>query len=179
MKRDQHADTFEDEECYVEICREVDLVEELDEERCMGDIETLLSNKRCTDSEARDHVCCSPRDEKPGIPGGSATTRQDGSRQGHARIPAKQMGARLGGVTRPVDLWHGTGGTLGGGGEGNVGNSDVNGDTCDGGWESSELDGGRKIGKWRDCGSNGSDEKRKPYEERQQREERETSLEFR
>ena len=57
MKRDQHADTFEDEEAYVKILREVGLVEELDGRWRMGDIETLGSNKRCTDAEGRDHVC--------------------------------------------------------------------------------------------------------------------------
>ena len=71
---------------------------------CLGDIETLGSNKRCTDAEAA--ITCA------GQSLGSATTRRDGSRQGHARIPAKQMRVRFRGVTRPVDFWHGTGGTL-------------------------------------------------------------------
>ena len=107
MKRDQHADTFEDEEAYVKILREVGLVEELDGRWRMGDIETLGSNKRCTDAEGRDHVCWTFPEMKT-----QATTRRDGSRLGHTRIPEKEMRVRFGGVTRPVDLWHGTGGTL-------------------------------------------------------------------
>ena len=145
MKRDQHADTLEDEEAYVKILREVGPVEELDGRWRMGDIETLGSNKRCTDAETRSRVLDVLRDENPGIPGGSATTRRDGSRPGHTRIPEKEMRVRFGGK----------------GDEGKVGNSDEDGDTCDGGWESSELDGGGKIGRWRDRGSYGSDEKRK------------------
>ena len=54
---EQHADTFEDEEAYVDILREVGLVEELDEGWCMCDIETLGLNQRCSDAEGRDHVC--------------------------------------------------------------------------------------------------------------------------
>ena len=91
----------------------------------------------------------------------STTTRQHGSRQSHARIPEKQVRARLGGVTRPVDLWHGTSGDIGRGSEGNVG-IPTRTETHVMAEESSELDGGRKIGRWRDRGSNGSDEERKP-----------------
>ena len=112
MKKDQHADTFEDEEADVEICPEIDLVEEVEAEVNGRHRDARFKQEVCRLGGPRLRVLDSHRDEKPGIPGGSATTRQDGSRQGHARIPEKQMRVRLGGVTRPVDLWHGKGGTL-------------------------------------------------------------------
>ena len=48
MKKDQHADTFEDEEAYVEICPEIDLVEEHDE----GEV-----NGRHRDARFEQEVC--------------------------------------------------------------------------------------------------------------------------
>ena len=93
MKRDQHADTFQDEEAYVKILREVGLVEELDGRWRMATSRRWVQTRGVETRRA-------------------ATTRRDGSRPGHTRNPEKAMRVRFGGVTRPVDLWHGTGGTL-------------------------------------------------------------------
>ena len=103
MKTDQHADTFEDQEANVEICRKVDLVEELDEGRgCMGDIETLGSNKR-TDADGRDHVCWRVLEMK---------TQESQAGVAKATHESQKSKCGSGSEGSRVDLCHGTGGTL-------------------------------------------------------------------